>query len=475
MTLAYNAILPEIVIFGGAVLVLLVDLFRRVAQSEARNSTVLSYLSLAVVAVSAILTFTAAADGRTVMFQTSAVADTLTAAIRLVVLVTTALVLLIGSRYVPSFTHQTGEYYTLLLICAGAMMTMAMAADLMMLFLALETFSLSLILLAGMFRENPHSTEASMKYFLLSAFASAFFVYGAALVYGATGTIALASLASSAALPSPLLFVGVALLLVGFGFKLSVAPFHMWTPDVYQGAPTTVTAFMSVGTKTAMLGALIRLFILALPETWANSTSILMILAVLTMTVGNLTALSQTSLKRMLGYSSIAHAGYLLAGLVPGTENAIDGALFYLFTYAFMNVGAFIIIIAIEQPIETDIERSQLRGAGQKAPWLAGFMALFLFSLSGIPPLAGFFGKFLLFRAIIEGGFLWLAIAMVLNSAISAYYYLRVIVAMYFRSGAKPLPVTQGTRGLYLGMVAAGVMVLVIGFFPSFWLQLLTR
>ncbi len=479
-------------------MVLLVDLFHRTTGSQARNSTVLSYLSLTVVVIAAILAFSSKGAGQRFLFQTSAVADTLTFAIRLVVLVTTALVLLIGSRYVPSFTHQTGEYYTLLLLCAGGMMAMAMAADLMMLFLALETFSLSLILLAGMFRENPHSTEASMKYFLLSAFASAFFVYGGSLIYGATGTINFTEMASfltaSAAENSPLLraggapfildgpdkfrnlellYIGVPLLLVGFGFKLSVVPFHMWTPDVYQGAPTTVTAFMSVGTKTAMFGALIRLFMLALPEAWAESTTILMILAVLTMTVGNLTALSQTSLKRMLGYSSIAHAGYLLAGLVPGTAEAVNAALFYLFAYAFMNVGAFIIIIAIEQAAETDIERSQLRGAGKKIPLLAGFMTLFLFSLSGIPPLAGFFGKFLLFRSIIEGGFIWLAVAMVLNSAISAYYYVRVIVTMYFRSDSKPLPAAQGTRGLYLGMAAAGFMVLAIGIFPSFWLQLI--
>ncbi len=492
----YSAILPEIAVVGGAILVLLVDLFQRATRSAARNSTVLSYWGLAAVVVAAILTFNTKSDGTAVMFQTSAVADTLTFVIRLVVLATTALVLLIGSRYVPSFTHQIGEYYTLLLICTAAMMAMAMAADLIMLFLALETFSLSLILLTGMFRENPHSTEASMKYFLLSAFASAFFVYGGALIYGATGTINLAEMASAliasntantpllqatGTLPSGpdnlqnlvLLSVGVPLLLVGFGFKLSVVPFHMWTPDVYQGAPTTVTAFMSVGTKTAVFGALIRLFILALPATWADSISILSILAVLTMTVGNLTALSQTSLKRMLGYSSIAHAGYLLAGLVPGTLDAVNSALFYLFAYAFMNVGAFIIIIAIEQAAETDIERSQLRGAGKKSPLLAGFMALFLFSLSGIPPLAGFFGKFLLFRSIVEGGFLWLAVATVLNSALSAYYYLRVIVTMYFWSDAQPMPTAQSTRGLYLGMAVAGIMVLAIGLFPSFWLQLL--
>lgn len=500
--MSYSAILPEIIMFGGAVLVLLADLLRRPSGDEEAhaNSSVLSFLSVVVVAAAAAATFAVAQGEDTLHFQTSAVADTLTFGIRLVVLATAALVLLIGPRYVPSFTRQAGEYYTLLLLCAGGMTAMAAAADLMTLFLALETFSLSLILLAGMFRENPHSTEASMKYFLLSAFASAFFVFGGALLYGATGTInfmEMAALAGSGGAAYPaLLWVGTPLLLVGFGFKLSVAPFHMWTPDVYQGAPTTVTAFMSVGTKTAMFGALIRLFLLALPDVWAESVGPLAILAVLTMTVGNITALSQTSLKRMLGYSSIAHAGYVLAGLLPGTPDAISSALFYLFAYAFMNVGAFVIIVAIEQTHETDIERSQLRQAGRSMPLLAGFMALFLFSLSGVPPLAGFFGKFLLFRSIIDAGFHWLAVAMVLNSAVSAYYYLRVVLTMYFRSASSALPPQQrpiwntlvatevprpiteppvalSNRGLQFGMAAAGVMVVVMGVFPSFWLGLL--
>lgn len=507
LDLAYNAVLPEIIMFGGAVLILIVDLIRDAAAPEARISAVLCWLSLVTVALATGAAFML--QGSSIMFQTAAISDGLGFGIRLIVLATTALVLLIGPRYIPSFTHQIGEYYTLLLLCAGAMMAMGIAADLLVLFLALETFSLSLIILSGMFRENRHSMEASMKYFLLGAFASGFLVYGGALLYGAAGTASLvqmpAALEAAAADPQSrlLLWTGISLLLVGFGFKLSLVPFHMWTPDVYQGAPTTVTAFMSVGTKTAMFGALIRTFFLTLPESWAGAGSMLAALAVLTMTVGNLTALSQTSLKRMLGYSSIAHAGYVLAGLVPGTPAAVDAALFYLFAYAFMNVGAFIIIIAIEKVEETDIERSQLRGAGTRWPLLAGFMALFLFSLSGIPPLAGFFGKFLIFRAMIAEGHAWLAVIAVLNSAISAYYYLSVVVSMYFRPADQKAPALQAgpglasginfqrtrtprpadpqdqglpgvTASLHVGMAAAGVMVLAIGLFPAFWMQILT-
>lgn len=478
MNLTYSAILPEIVMMGGAIAVLLVDAFRRTVRRDTPVAESLPWISMATVVLALVVAFvTRSAGQEALLFQMSALSDTLSFGIRLIVLVTTLLVLLIGSRYVPSFTHQTGEYYTLILLCAGSMMAMGVAADLLVLFIALETFSLSLIILAGMFRENPHSAEASMKYFLLGAFASGFFVYGAALLYGATGEISFAGIASALSVEAvqgnALLWAGIALLIVGFGFKLSLVPFHMWTPDVYQGAPTTVTAFMSVGTKTAMFGALIRVFFMALPAGWEGASTVLAALAILTMTVGNVTALSQTSLKRMLGYSSVAHAGYVLAGLVPGTQQSIDVALFYLFAYAFMNVGTFVIVIAIENATETDVERSQLRGVGAHWPFLSGFMALFLFSLSGIPPLAGFFGKYLIFTALIDSGYTWLAVLVVLNSAVSAYYYLRVVVTMYFRQSEHKVPTPQRTWGLGIGMVAAGAMVVAIGVFPSFWMQML--
>lgn len=483
MNLNYSAILPELVMAGGAIVVLMVDALRRIENHRGdaanRGSGLLLTLSLIVAAGAAVAAFAVRGESG-IMFQDSARSDALSFGIRLIVLATTILILLVGSRYVSTFTRYPGEYYSLLLLSATGMMAMGIASDLMVLFIALETFSLSLILLAGMYRHNRSSTEASLKYFLLGAFASGFFVYGSALIYGVTGTVSFAGMGpalQTAADGGPgavLLWAGIALLLVGFGFKLSLVPFHMWTPDVYQGAPTSVTAFMSVGTKTAMFGALVRIFLMTFPYGFENWTGPLIVLAVLTMTVGNVTALCQTSIKRMLGYSGIAHAGYVLAGLVPGTETAVNSALFYLFAYAFMNIGAFIIVMAIEHSVETDVERSQLRGAGAAMPVLAGFMALFLFSLSGIPPLAGFFGKFLIFRSILDGGLAWLAAVVVVNSAVSAYYYLRIVVTMYFQQRPQEVHAPQSSPAMQVGMVLAGVMVLAIGVFPAFFMGLLT-
>ncbi len=483
MNLNYSAILPEMVMAGGAIVVLMVDALRRIENHRGdaanRGSGFLLTLSLIVAAGAAVASFAVRGESG-LMFQDSARSDALSFGVRLIVLATTILVLLVGSRYVSTFTRYPGEYYSLLLLSATGMMAMGIASDLMVLFIALETFSLSLILLAGMYRHNRSSTEASLKYFLLGAFASGFFVYGSALIYGVTGTVSFAGMGpalQAAADGGPgavLLWAGIALLLVGFGFKLSLVPFHMWTPDVYQGAPTSVTAFMSVGTKTAMFGALVRIFLMTFPDGFENWTGPLIVLAVLTMTVGNVTALCQTSIKRMLGYSGIAHAGYVLAGLVPGTATAVNGALFYLFAYAFMNIGAFIIVMAIEHSVETDVERSQLRGAGAAMPVLAGFMALFLFSLSGIPPLAGFFGKFLIFRSILDGGLAWLAAVVVVNSAVSAYYYLRIVVTMYFQQRPQEVHAPQSSPAMQVGMVLAGVMVLAIGVFPAFFMGLLT-
>lgn len=482
MNLNYSAILPELVMAGGAIVVLMVDALRRIENRAAapnRGSGLLMSLSLIVALGAAVAAFAVRGEAG-LMFQDSARSDALSFGIRLIVLATTVLILLVGSRYVSTFTRYPGEYYSLLLLSATGMMAMGIASDLMVLFIALETFSLSLIILAGMYRHNRSSTEASLKYFLLGAFASGFFVYGSALIYGVTGTVSFAGMGpalQAAADGGPgavLLWAGIALLLVGFGFKLSLVPFHMWTPDVYQGAPTSVTAFMSVGTKTAMFGALVRIFLMTFPSGFENWTGPLIVLAVLTMTVGNVTALCQTSIKRMLGYSGIAHAGYVLAGLVPGTETAVNSALFYLFAYAFMNIGAFIIVMAIEHSVETDVERSQLRGTGAAMPVLAGFMALFLFSLSGIPPLAGFFGKFLIFRSILDGGLAWLAVVMVINSAVSAYYYLRIVVTMYFQQRPQEVHAPQSSPAMQVGMVLAGAMVLVIGIFPAFFMGLLT-
>jgi NADH-quinone oxidoreductase subunit N len=316
-----------------------------------------------------------------------------------------------------------------------------------------------------------------MKYFLLGAFASAFLVYGSALIYGATGSTqfeAIATVVSGGQADSVLLYAGIALLLVGLGFKVSLVPFHAWTPDVYQGAPTPVTAFMSVGTKAAAFAAFYRVFLTALPSEQAVWGNALAVLAVLTMTLGTLVALRQSSLKRLLAYSGIAHAGYILVGLAAGTPAGAEGALFYLISYAFMNIGVFAVIILLEKAGESDALDKRAHGLAGRRPWLAAALAIFLFSLAGMPPFAGFFGKFYVFAAAVEGGMSWLAAIAMLNSAIGAFYYLSLIVSMYFRpageESAAPAPVSLPLRA---GLVVAVVFTLLFGLMPGLWISLL--
>ncbi|GIV77143.1 NADH-quinone oxidoreductase subunit N [Litorilinea aerophila] len=468
--LNWSVLLPELLLVVTAMAIMMVDMFADEEQSPLRQ--VLPWLAL----VGVILAGAACAwlwNQPAATFQNMAVTDHFALGTGLIVLVATALGILLSVHYIPLVNKQMGEYYALLLLAASGMVMMGSATDLIAIFLALEILSLALYILSGLHQQNPRSTEASMKYFLLGAFASSFFAYGAALVYGAAGSTQLSAIAevlNSGQGSLFLLYPGIALLIAGFGFKVSLVPFHMWTPDVYQGAPTPITAFMSVGTKAAAFAAFIRFLLEAVPgqqESWGWA---LAILAVLTMTLGNLAALRQTSLKRMLAYSSIAHAGYILVGLAPGTPAGADAALFYLFTYAFMNIGAFAIVIALEQAEEDDALQNRAAGIADRWPLLAMAMAIFMFSLSGIPPLAGFFGKLFVFKAAVDGGWTWLAAIGMLNSAIAAYYYLRVTVAMYFeRPGAETAAQGKQWAPLQLGVALAALFTILIGIYPSLW------
>jgi NADH-quinone oxidoreductase subunit N len=410
-------------------------------------------------------------------FQYMIVSDMAALALDLVVVTALVLGILVGMKYIPAVNRQIAEYYTLLLLIGVGMMTMGAALDLMVVFLGLEILSLGLYILVGLKRRDRFSNEAAMKYFLLGAFASGFFVYGAALVYGATGTtnfLQMGPVVASGQAEPFLLYAGMALLIAGFGFKVSLVPFHMWTPDVYQGAPTPVTAFMSVGTKAAAFAAFYRLFLIGLPDQQAVWGPALAILAVLTMTLGNLAALRQTSLKRMLAYSSIAHAGYILVGLVPGTVFGVTAALFYLITYAFMNIGAFAVVEMLERQDRMDATYDRLKGMGGTRPWLAFVMAIFMLSLAGVPPLAGFFGKFFVFSAAVRGGYAWLAAIAMLNSAIGAYYYLRIVVYMYFDKPTTDTVEATAPRNapMALGLTLAVVFTVVLGVFPALWTSL---
>ena len=471
-TLNLPVIAPQVILIVAALVVLSADLV-------IANKRVLGWFSLiAVLGALAVTLFVVPSDPA---FQTMALADGLGRFAGVAVLIAAGLALLLAVDRVADFTTHSGAYYALLLLATVGMQALATANDFMTIFIAIEILSLALYILAGFNRKDTRSGEAALKYFLLGAFASGFLLYGMALIYGATGTTNLTAIAQgilpmSVSLPfAPLLPIGVGLLLVGFGFKVAVVPFHMWTPDVYQGAPTTVTAFMSVGTKAAAFVALIRV-LAAMPTYEQPWLLALAILAVLTMTLGNLAALRQTSLKRMLAYSSIAHAGYILIGLAAGTQRGIEGALYYLLAYTFMTLGAFAVVLAVQRREENDVSIERLHGLAQRQPVLAVLMAIFMFSLAGIPPLAGFFAKLYVFSGAVEAGLTWLAVIGVINSAIGAYYYLRVTVAIFMTdpaAGAVHAPKPRWPVMATVVIAALGTVLLGLWQWP--WMQSITQ
>jgi len=398
-------------------------------------------------------------------FQAMVVLDRFALFVNVVVCLAGALVLLLSVGYVRRQRAEGGEYYVLVLFAALGMMLMASAVDLLMVFLGLELMSLALYVLAGFFRTRAASNESAMKYFLLGAFASGFFLYGIALLYGATGTTSLARLAGAVADPGagrgPLVLAGLGLLLVGFGFKTSAVPFHQWAPDVYEGAPTAVAAFIATGSKAAAFAALLRV-LGALRPVEADWLRLVWILAVLTMTLGNVVALAQQNLKRMLAYSSIAHVGYMLVGLAALGGAGGAAVLFYLLVYSFATIGAFGVILLLEREGVEAVELAAYGGLAARHPVLALALAVFMLSLIGMPPTAGFIGKFYLFSAAVERDLIWLVVIAVLNSVVAAYYYLRLIVYMYMREpeGAEVRAALTPAAWVSLAVAVAGTVVL---------------
>jgi NADH-quinone oxidoreductase subunit N len=466
-SLNLQALFPQIVLVVAALVILVADLL--IAEKRA-----LGWISLiAVIGALAAALFARPAEPA---FQAMALSDMLGLVAGAAVLIAAGLAILLALERVADFTARVGAFYALLLLATAGMQAMTIASDFMTIFLALEILSLALYILVGFNRKDLRSGEAALKYFLLGAFASGFFLYGIALIYAATGTTSLDQIARhllvmSMPLPfAPLLPIGVGLLLVGFGFKAALVPFHMWTPDAYQGAPTPVTAFMSVATKAAAFAALIRVLssLASYDRPWLLA---LAALAVLTMTLGNLAALRQTSLKRMLAYSSIAHAGYLLTGLAAGTKEGAQGALYYLLAYTFMNLGAFAALLAVQRKEENDVTGEQMTGLAARHPALAGLMAVFMFALTGIPPLAGFFGKLYVFKSAVDAGLAWLAIVGVLNSAIGAYYYLRVTVSMFMAEpAAGAVEASKPGSAVWTTIALTALATLVLGLWQWPWL-----
>jgi NADH-quinone oxidoreductase subunit N len=468
-TTDFQTILPLTILTVWACALLLVDLF--IPKNKKWLTATLAAFGLAIT-----LGFTIAQVGKPAVtgFSGMVAMDGFSTFLSALLLVSGLFGVALAFGYVKRMGIERGEYYILLLFSVVGMMLMAQAADLIVVFLALELLSIPLYILAAFNRKMVTSEEAGIKYFLLGAFSTGFVVYGIALVFGATGTTSLTGILASTPTSVLLLTIGAALILVGFSFKVAAVPFHMWTPDVYQGAPTSVTAFMAAGAKIAGFAALLRVFSTAFSSLAVDLTPILWALAAATMIVGNLLAISQTDIKRMLAYSSIAHAGYILMAFVPyGNPDvasvSISAGLFYLVAYAVSNFGTWAVVIVLEKQEGKGLEISDYAGVGRKYPALAAAMTIFMLSLVGFPPTLGMVGKFYLFRAVLDGGFIWLAIIGVVTSLISAYYYLRVVVNMYMRDGE---PVIEREFWLNFTWGAAALTTVIVSFVPQ-WLFVL--
>jgi NADH-quinone oxidoreductase subunit N len=464
-------ILPNIILVVWACALLLVDLL--IPKARKGWTALLAAVGLALtlgVSLSQVYQSLTAFNGMIVL-------DGFSSFMSVLFLASGLLGIALAYDYLKRMGIERGEYYVLMLFSLSGMILMAQAADLIVIFLALELLSIPLYVLAAFARPRADSEEAGLKYFLLGAFATGFVVYGIALVFGATGSTSLGTISSMAALQAsgsllsslPLLLIGAGLILVGFGFKVAAVPFHMWTPDVYQGAPSSVTGFMAVGAKAAGFAALLRVFVTAFPSLDAKLVPVLWGLAALTMFAGNVIAIAQTNIKRMLAYSSIAHAGYILMAFVaygnPAVSaDAVSSALFYLVTYAITSFGAWSVVIALEKADAKGLEISDYAGLGRRKPALAAAMTIFMLSLTGIPPTLGLVGKFYLFRTVIEGGYIGLAIIGVLTSLISAYYYLRVVVVMYMHAGEAQ---AESESWLNLTTAVTAVATVVLSFLPA--------
>jgi NADH-quinone oxidoreductase subunit N len=467
LELNYSAILPELITAIVGVIVMMVDAFSN--KGARRANATLSVLGL--IAAGAALVYLWRGGGTSRAFSGMVVVDPMRIIFALIILLAAILAVLLATQFLRDENLPPGEFFALLLFSVTGMLFLVAAGDLVMVFLGLEISSISSYVMAGYRKKDVRANESSLKYFLLGSFATAFLLYGMALAYGATGTtsiegIRLAVIHNSINYPA-LLLVGAGMMIVGFGFKVAAAPFHLWTPDVYEGAPTIVTAFMATAPKAAVFAAFLRVFAygfnaptagigLELHTTWANA---LALIALLTMTIGNVIALSQKNIKRLLAYSSIAHAGYTLVGFLTGNWGPVA---FYMLTYTVMNIGAFAVVQLLARAGDRRTEIADYAGIGFEVPALSFPLAIFLLSLAGIPPMAGFIGKFFVFKSAWElaPAMRWLVVAAIINSIISIYYYIYPIVVMFFR------PLTQNfVRPRVSGATAAVLLITLAAVF----------
>ncbi len=456
---------PLIVVAGTGMLLMLLEIF--VPTFVKRWSAWIALIGLAVALILTIdawghpdATFISAAGSPMLVLDNFAVF------LNIIFLLTGILTILISVDFLRRTELDRPEFYMLMLFSITGMMLMGMANDLILIFLALELLSIPLYIMAGLAWPRPDSEESAMKYFLLGAFSSSIFVFGIAFIYGATGTTSLPEVLQATSDPNGLLLAGIAFLLVGFGFKIAAVPFQMWTPDVYEGAPTAVTAFMSVGAKVGGFAALLRILMGALPnlgEAWVPAIAIM---AALTLIVGNVVAILQQNIKRMLGYSSIAHAGFILIAVAASSESpdGVSAALFYMFAYLFTNLGAFAIVIAMEKQLGQGVHLDDYKGLAKTHPWMALAMAFFMLSLTGIPLTGGFAAKFFVLRTAVEANLVWLAIIGVVTSVVSAFYYLRVVYLMYMYDGEAEM---IKRPALVLAVWVTAIVTLLLGILPA--------
>ena len=454
-------VLPEIVLTFGALMLLVVDLILPKRDGVVFGVAIATLLATAAVVLSFAGVNTTASAGLLAI-------DGFATFFKLIFILSAVMTVLMSWSYLRVEGVRAGEYCFLILCATLGMMFMASGVDLITLFIGLETMAISFYILVGFLKPSQRSNEAAVKYFLLGAFSLGLLLYGMSLLYGATGTTSLDGIATALAGGERSLILSLALILIGagMGFKIAAVPFHMWAPDVYEGAPTPVTAFLSVGSKAASFAMLLRIFFVGLPFLVSDWQTLFWVLAALTMTVGNIAAITQTNTKRMLAYSSIAHAGYVLVGVVSGTERGIAATLVYLWVYLFMQLGAFAIISMLRRQDVVGDELKDLSGLYVRKPFAAIAMLIFMLSLGGIPPTAGFMGKVWVFGAAIDQGFIWLAVIGVVNSAISLYYYYRVIVFMWLKEETLGSDIEMSpAMATVLGIAVVGSIL--FGIFPD--------
>ena len=457
------ALAPVLVLSVFAMGVLVLDLW------AGKNKTLVMFVSLVGLLMTAISAF-AKNPIPAFAFTDSYIVDHLSLFFTCIFTLSSGMAILLSEDYNEREGIKVGEYYALILLCTVGMIVLASSTDMIMIFLGIEIVSICLYVLAGFKRDDPVSNEAALKYFLLGAFATGFLLYGMTLVYGSTGSTNLFKISdyvkTEGAQSNPLLLMGIVLLVIGLGFKVAAVPFHMWAPDVYQGSPTPVTAFMSVGPKAAAFAAFFRVFTEAIPEMAPSWEILLCVVAVLSMFVGNLGAIMQTNIKRMLAFSSISHAGYLLIAVIAKSSLAGSALLFYLLAYAFTTFGAFGIVILLGRKGQENLEIENYSGLAYKHPILALSMTVFLLSLGGLPPFAGFVAKFYIFSAAMQEGFVTLVIIAVLNSAISFYYYLKVVVFMYMKEPTGEFQISLTPMTLFVVIIGI-IGTIELGIFPD--------